>query len=329
MKIICAFSSDFRELYQADIYRALALPTGSVVHFRYKKRYVDGNLLSSQNLTGKKTAIFYSPGNKNDGTPSTENISIRYATIVNQETSEDTDVFHVYLKLDHFCNLRIDSTNAAEKLPSNCFLSEIDCTAQAQDSSWQGRVLAVADYLRPLTFLHIKEIVSENGNAVALKYFNNSRNCRYCLIGGERYVARLILANPKGVAETIHVAESSSLVAINAVNPLLTSANFDDFDVPLIVRELQSRSIPSLITFCPRSGELQLNEYATNVELELRSGLKRPLLFGLLTIFAGAGIYLAQPVNPATIPVDSWRLLLAALLVGGASSVLYTWFNKK
>ena len=60
MKKICAFSSDSRELYKADIYRALALPNDHVIHFRYKRKYVDDNLFEDLNsLRNKEVIIFF------------------------------------------------------------------------------------------------------------------------------------------------------------------------------------------------------------------------------------------------------------------------------
>ena len=37
---IALFSSDARDLYKADVFRALALPAGYVLHFRYPQKYV-------------------------------------------------------------------------------------------------------------------------------------------------------------------------------------------------------------------------------------------------------------------------------------------------
>ncbi len=37
---IVFFSLDARDLYKADVYRALALPTGYALQFRYQRKYI-------------------------------------------------------------------------------------------------------------------------------------------------------------------------------------------------------------------------------------------------------------------------------------------------
>ena len=64
MNMICAFSSDSRDLYKADIYRVLSLPKDYLIHFRYKTKYVDDILLHDINkLTGRDVVIFLTTGN--------------------------------------------------------------------------------------------------------------------------------------------------------------------------------------------------------------------------------------------------------------------------
>ena len=61
MKVICAFSSDSRPLYIADIYRVLALPEDYIVRFRYKKKYVGDAILNDpQSVVGADVAVFFS-----------------------------------------------------------------------------------------------------------------------------------------------------------------------------------------------------------------------------------------------------------------------------
>ena len=47
MEKIILFSSDARDLYKEDVFKAICLPKGYVIHFRYAKEYVDDNLLKN------------------------------------------------------------------------------------------------------------------------------------------------------------------------------------------------------------------------------------------------------------------------------------------
>lgn len=338
MSIICAFSSDFRELYKADIYRALALPVGHVLHFRYKKKYVDENLISMDAaLHGRKVVIFYTHGNK-DQTSKLTHIAIRTATIVDHEVSNETDVVHIYMKLERFCNFNVDSQNSAEKQPPVKFFSELNCTDTNNDDNWQARVSAIKDLLPELTYFQIKGISSPKffnvfrkggDKTLDLTYTNRDRSCYYRLRQGTRHVLHLTLGNPNGTISKIDISESGDDVAINVVKPMETSVQFDDLDVPLVVQNLQVYKKPALLTFQPVKTQGSLGEYATNVELELRSGLFKPISFGLLSVFALGAVFVVQPRTPDSVFQPIWVVGVAAAIFWIATSFLYYWFNKK
>jgi hypothetical protein len=64
VETVAFYSSDARDLYKADVYRALALPKGYVLQFRYLKKYIHPDLLANlSNLRGQAGLIFFVSGN--------------------------------------------------------------------------------------------------------------------------------------------------------------------------------------------------------------------------------------------------------------------------
>lgn len=246
MNIIGAFSSDFRPLYKADIYRALALPVGHVLHFRYKRKYVDDNLISNpSSVKNQRVVIFYTHGNK-AGDGNLTHVPIREAAVVDFEESKETDVVHVYMKLGDFCNYEVDTGNSIEKKPPNKFFAELHCTKKTNDTNWQSRVTAVESLLPQLTYFQIKGI-SIDGKRLSLSSSDCGRACFYRLLQGKRHVLHLALGNPSSVNAKINL-QTDTDIALNIVRPVETSVQFDDIDIPLIVQHLQVFRKPSLIT---------------------------------------------------------------------------------
>lgn len=329
MKAICAFSSDSRTLYKADIYRVLALPNGGIVHFRYKNKYVADELVNSKtSLEGRRVAIFFTRTEKS-GLPSgvNENISVRWASVFSIEKSSETDVFHIYMKLGDFCNVSINPGVLGQEPPSK-FLSCLDIQEQDESNNWHGRVQAIKDYFPSLTYFQIKSIVS-NGSEVALNYHGESRSSFFKLKYGNRYLLRLGLANPDGSGTQIAIADGSGDVAINYVTPLETSVQFDDVEVPIFAKSLQVTKQASFLEIKPVSSIENFAEYAIHIELELKHSVSQPILFGLCTVAAGAAISLATPVAATAIRPDWYVYVISAGLLWLASGAMFYWFNKK
>jgi len=336
MDTICAFSSDSRELYKADIYRVLALPKNHIIHFRYKTKYVDDNLLSKpEKLIDRKVAIFFTHGNTcvNPNENTFQHFSVRWATITSAKISKVTDVFHVYMKLDEFCNVEIDSGNSIEKRPPTKFFSELSYTEKTEGSTWHSRIMAINDYFPAITFFHLKGI-QRKGKEVPLKHQNN-KTCSYNLYHGDRYTVKLAVSNPKSSATKIEISDSSGEVTINCINPFESSIQFDDHDIPISVKNLQVITQASLLEFKPtrkntESGKDEvLGEYSTNIEINLKLNFKKPLIFGFFSTLAFCSFLLARPESSTTVPPSVYELFFSTLLFYISSSSLFFWFNKK
>ncbi|MGX9461078.1 hypothetical protein ACWXWU_07495 [Shewanella sp. A14] len=336
MNVICAFSSDSRELYKADIYRVLALPNDHIVHFRYKTKYVDDNLLQNTNvLKDQKIAIFFTHGNGLGQTATQcQHFSVRWATITQVEKSSETDVFHVYMKLLDFCNVDIDSGNSVEKSPPNKFLTRLNCTEKTENKNWQSRVLAIKDYFPEITFFHLKKVIRK-GKEIKINPQKDGKACSYKLIHGERYTLKLAVSNPNTSNTQIEISDSGDEITINCINPFESSIQFDDLDIPISVKTLQVFKQASLLKFKPSkmkndSSEHEfLGEYSTNIELNLNLSLKMPLIFGFFSTLAFWAILLAKPASSNTVWPSCTILALSTVLFYISSSMLFFLFNKK
>ncbi|VUD46642.1 hypothetical protein TDB9533_00864 [Thalassocella blandensis] len=330
MNFICAFSSDRRELYKADIYRVLALPKGHIVHFRYKTKYVDDNLLVDiEKLLKQKVAIFFTHGNSSEGeNNSCQNFSIRYAIITKVEISDVTDVFHIYMKLSEFCSVDVDSNNSQEKIPPTKFFTRLNCTEKSNDKNWHSRVLAIKDYFPRITFFHLKEI-NDGYQENKIHYQNDGKSCYYNLIHGNRYILKLSISNPDTSNTKIEISDSSDEITFNCINPFESSIQFDDHDVPISVKTLQVFKQASLLRFKPIQSTTEpgdydvLGEYSTNIELNLELSLKRPLIFGLFSTMAFWAVLMVRPISDSASWPSCWTLVLATVFFYMASSSLF------
>jgi len=330
MNVICAFSSDNRTLYKADIYRVLSLPKGHVVHFRYKKKYVDDNLLQDNaKLKNEKVAIFFTHGNKdeNEGNQLTS-ISVRWATISHFEISTETDVFHAYMKLENFCNVAIDSGNSLEKQPPTKFFSKLACTESSERKNWQSRISEVKDYFPKITFFYLQGIYKKDKEQF-LKYQNNEKSCHYDLIHGDRYILKISLGNPDASETKIEITDTSEEITINCINPIETSVQFDDYDIPISVKTLQVMKQASLLTFRPSDKNNSLGEYATNIELNLKLSLIRPIIFGFFSTLAFWALLSVKSASSVMVWPQPWENILPSLLIFISTSLMFFLFNKK
>jgi hypothetical protein len=345
MDTICAFSSDSRDLYIADIYRVLAFPKNHIVHFRYKKKYVDDNLLNNpKELKKQKVAIFFTHGNNVEslGHNKLQHLSVRWASITTTEFSKETDVFHIYMKLGDFCNVQIDTGNSDEKNPPTKFFSKLNCTERNAENNWNSRILIIKDHFPEMTFFHLKSI--RNGwKDQCIKYKNGKKSCYYNLTHGDSYVLKLAVSNPDASKTKIEISDSSEGITINLTNPFETSIQFDDHDIPISVKTLQVFKQESLLELKPvtkkgnADGYEVPGEYATTIEFNLRRSLKRPIIFGVFSTMSFWAVLLAWPISSsAAWPISSlpaWlsdhTLLYSTLLFYVSSSLLFFWFDKK
>lgn len=342
--LICAFSSDNRQLYQADIYRVLSLPLGQIIHFRYSKEIVNEHILSDyNNLISKKVAIFYTSGNtdeirKENPEGTLNHTSIRWAKITNIEISPETEVFHVYMELLEFCEVQIIPENLSEHQPLSNFFTLLNCKIIDNSCSWNSRINSIKDCFTEMTFINLKGIYDKDNKLIKPRFDKRRKKSTYTLIQGNTYTLKLAASNPKSTNTKIDISENTKDIQFNCLNPYESSIDFDDQEIDFHINNLQTFKKISIFNFKPITDQNSdnLNEYSTNIEVALRIGFLRPFVFGVLSTMLFSSIFLATSIGEddgitSKLPsISDLNLLVACAIVFLISSgSLFLWFNKK
>lgn len=317
MNLFAVISSDNRELYKADIYKTLALPKGYIIHFRYKKKHVDEDILYNKKVVGKKAVIFFAANNKPEFKQPLKHIPLRLATISHAEICEETNLFHVFLKLEEFCSI-----NAEYSIDQNIFFTKLH-NVETKQIAWQKQINSIIDFFPDTTFFHLHGIYNSKKES---KIHNKTKSSCYKLTHGAKYCLKISLANPKNSDTTIKIFDSSKAININQLNPLQSSVQFDDLDIPIYIKHLSTYQQFSLLSFAPENNNKDFGEYITNIELNLIMRKSRIAYFGLLTTLALCSS--AALINAPSNPTHIYYPIFASILVV-SSGLLFALYNKK
>lgn len=341
MKIIAAFSSDFREQYKADIFKTLSLQNGDTVHFRYKKTYVDPKIYQQRKtMIGKDVYIFFTQNN--DGVnDALIHKSIRRAKIIAFDWSEMTELYHVRMILGDFIDAKI--VNEGNK---SLFLKYIECSDEDKYSNWKSRVEDVKNSFPDLIFFNIDGIYNSEGNAVKPKYNPQSKGCFYEVYHGERYTLNIRMANPNNSKYKLLLNSTPDDVVIAHCNPVESSVQYDDIFVPLNIKTVPFFKHSNFLTYqiISQKNEKNINNeiidisspskdtgfdlYTVSQELCLKLNLKNAAGFGFLCVLA----FLALTFTGDKTPAVAWpyvKVILSSILIFLSTIGLFYFFNKK
>ena len=139
------------------------------------------------------------------------------------------------------------------------------------------------------------------------------------------------IGNPQEKGQGIEIDKNKDILTLNCINPLTSSAQFDDFWIPLSIKSLAANNQTSLVKFKPleATGNNKYNEYETTLEFDLKLSLHKAAHFGLLATMAAAALIIIQPHDPNDIKPETWEIIFATLLFWFSSGALFYWFNKK
>jgi hypothetical protein len=331
---IGAFSSDYRDLYKADIYKVLALPDDFIIHFRYKFKYVEQSIIDNpKRFIGKDVVIFHSINNTT--TSVAQNISVRKATLINAENSEDTGLFHAYLKLSSFCNITINATTNIIQSPPTKFFSTVNCDELQTGNKWFEKINEFKGYFPDHCFYQIKSIETKKGRKKNVKITKDKKGSYFCLNHGKKYLAKLSIANPASNDCKLDFKSSSDDITANMLNPIPVSAQFDDITVPLYLKSLNVSTESSFITFTPINDVKINSEYSLNIEIEKKISLGCSIVFGIFTLTAVMSIWILKDGAEAIKHFGNWDWNVDWWVLGSCISllistiILFSQFNKK
>jgi hypothetical protein len=328
MNILGIFSSDYREIYKADVYKSLSLPKDYIIHFRYKPKYIDPYLFSNlDQLKGKYGCIFFVP-NYSEERSDLEYISIRDIKVANCIYSENTDVVHLYLLLSEYCNYEINNIVPKEKLPPKIFVSEIEIIEHSDNNNWKGRIEAVNKYFSGYSFININNI-SQNETIIIPSIVNNGKNTCYDLLQGNDYRINISFANPNNVECKIGIIESQLEMSLFGDKPIYSNVQYDDLDYGLSIKNLQIMKQHSMINIVPIILEKEKLEYSQNIDMDLNLDPQNSLLFALLTLLAVIAYLIIAPASESTIIHPWWQYVISLSLLFFSSATLFFIYNKK
>ncbi|WP_338580405.1 hypothetical protein VXE06_16455 [Klebsiella oxytoca] len=349
MRVIAAFSSDFREQYKADIFKVLSLPEGDVVHFRYKKKYVEPAIYQQrQSMVGRDVFIYFTQGNvaQNDQDKKLKHTSIRRAKIVAFDWSEMTELYHVRMELGDYIN-----ANIRDEGDEGLYFKYIECDDVDYYSNWRSRVYKVKDAFPDMVFYSIEGIFDSKGKMVIPKYNPQSKGCFYEVYHGDRYTVNLRLANLDDSRKKIFMTCNPDDVVISHCNPIESSVEFDDIFVPLNIKtvpffkhsnflsyrivsnEKDTSSVKATEDISEKKDEEKNNNtsfdlYTVSQELSLRLNLKSALAFGFLCVMAFLAVAFSSD-KEITVVLPYVKIAVSAILVFISTTGLFYFFNKK
>lgn len=339
MEKIVFFSSDARDLYKEDIFKAICLPKGYVIHFRYLEKYIDDNLLKNLNIYKEKSAnavIALTTGNdlsKLESERKIENILIREVKILDIRQTKETGLVHFYLQLEDFPTIKLDSNNASEKLPPTKFASLLNVTERANGKlEWFQVVEKAKPYFPSQNFLSVK-IDGDNSP----HYDKNTLESYYLLNSEDNYVLDLIYF--KGVDEksSIIIEVGGESITLDAPHKVYLGNTIDNRKFSLNTTSINVKQLSSYIKFIP-NGSDQPQQPKSDFEVLLKIRLKRSwksaLIFGLLsTVLLFLATFKFIKDDSLKFDISGGTLFLILLigfvLVAGILAYLYQVFNKK
>ena len=333
---LCAFSSNSRELYLSDIYRVLSLPDDSIIQFRYKKKYVDNDIIESlDSIENKDVLLFFTNSVPNYGI--SDSYPIRKAKVMKVEYSEQTQLVHLFMSLTNFIDIDFSGSKKLENFPNDKYLTRIKLESPSNDN-WTNKILQVQNFLKEVSFFYLKEVRSSRGTKIQIKHSSDLKRSFYKLKQGAGYLLDVSLANPNENDSMILFESSADDVSFNTTNPLPVNAHLDDRLIPLYLKSLNVSSEHSFISIAPTDDMSDADSarpaYRCNIEVEKNISTWSAILFGLsssLAIISVWGIKVrSSSLDEFNINFDvDFMLYLYAVVLLVCSAYLFYKFNKK
>lgn len=330
------FSSDARDLYEADVFRALALPNDFVLHFRYRSKYVDDDIsYNLMDIIGEQGAIFYSIGNKLDADERdriTENISIRKVFVKDVYKDANTNLIHFYLGLGDFDDLEIHNAVGNDKLPPKRFVSNIQLHG-GPNKSWIKRIEKIEDNFPSTLFFNISHM-KESGDNVEPKYSASQKKSYYELYDEKEYTLDVSFYDVRCGTSYFRVSTTGEVLSSNIPEESTLGAIKDYKVYTLSTRSINARKSNVNVKFSSeyRDDDIE-GTYDVDLPITVLRQKNKPVWFALFTVLFFLGLAIGQlaiKIADAELGWPSLLLLAGSLLaIGLGSAFLYMFFNKK
>ena len=337
-KQLCLFSSDYRPLYKADVFAALALPKDSILHFRYQPRWIGSEYIANiKSVEGKMAIVFYANVIEENGqkTDRYNFVSVRKVIIKNAEFDEDTQQVHLYLEMKDFCDANIIEQNK-NLMPPHRFLSDVSIEMK-EGKGWIERVRAVKEYFGNVLYFHIRTI-TENGNNVKPVYNSDNNEVYYKIHEESEYHLDTVMADFSGGDYKIKFEANPSLLSLDIPDDFALGSEADLRKFYLLTHTLAKSKVPAFI-WSKSLKEGDSPTYGIKLRLLMQRKKRKPFLFGAFSALAFIGIFIGQILSKNKKLVDAAScfgnfqimvsILLGIIFIFGSAALLYHFFDKK
>ena len=346
MKKVCFFSSDARPLYKNDIFRVMSYPEGYVVHFRYQRSLIGGNI---DTFKDKEGIIFFSVGNDLTKKPedrSYTHIPIREVYIQAVEEAEDTGLIHFFLRLEKFTSASITTNNNPDLKPPKIFVTELDLNNN-HPIKWFEVIDLIKNNFTNQLFYKFDLYNKSNNQRLNILFDNVEKQSFYSLNDESDYALKMSFYDTEPSSSNNYhslklTPSSEDIIKIVAPATIDIDARKDDRVYSILSQTISSSNAFAYINFetiLKTTSIAAVNELKAIIDTTLKLEVKKKVwrttkfaLFTLLALFAaGYAKVLTDKIN-----LDgywSWSLalqfFLAAICGFAAAYNLYKLFDKK
>jgi hypothetical protein len=343
---IAFFGSDSRDLYKTDIFRALALPKGYVLQYRYQKKHIHQELVTNlAGMKGQAGQIIFVTGNDLSKAEADRMLAfhpIRQVTIKDVYIDPNIETVHFYLEMGDFTDSAHHANTAATHLPPQVFVTKIT-TQDNPAKSWIDRVKAIEAHFNKSLFFNVAA-VRKGGKVLKPTYSTKERASRYSLNDEAGYQLDVSFFDPKAGQSGLTVENTSDDVVLSMPSNHRIGAEKDTTVFPLHThtitkrQEIASSLLKERVAPPPAGGATApspaIPEFDVRLQWFVTRGSWKPWAFGGLSILAALSVAGAKV---ATDDLSKLQLGLANYIIGAvsllglglAASLLFSLFNKK
>ncbi len=334
------FSSDARQLYKADIFRALALPQNYVLQFRYKNKDIENKLLINiKEFLNQEGLIFFASGNDTTIEQTKRDIrlyAIRKVLVREVYVDDNLGNIHFYLELKEFANTVPHSDTPKDLLPPVTAVSRIT-VEDSPNNTWIDRVYAVESHFSNSLFYTISSI-KHNDRILIPEYSARERASHYNLNDEEKYDIHISFYDPNSGSSGLRVQDSEG-VSLFIQPGHRVGAKRDTSIFRLSTHTLSRQNalaVSKLLSiYLDNSKQVIVNDdYYVELRWQLSKSSWKTWQFGLFSALAASGVLVGNAATKdfSTLSLDTWNFVVgfvSVMLIGASASFLYKIFNKK
>lgn len=326
---IAFFSSNARHLYTEDIYRALSLPKGYVIQFRYSETLITADIRRDYNsILGKSGVIFFTINNQQTQNPVT-NIPIRYIKIVDIEPNKSIDKVSFYLELGDFCECVLDPNLNSDTLGRTIFLSKAVINV-GMEINWNKVIEKVNPYIVDVLFFHVEQIKDKNGKEVAIKYNDKERQSSYTLDDEEKYSIEASFYDKDAGINILNVEKNNNLIDFHVSDQISIGTIQDHKNHKIRTRSIDVTELYTFLRFSTSKVNGGNQKYTVELFFNIKKKLRKPILFGLHAVLLAVAALLLKFISSEDLKAfDILLAVLSTVIIGYSAGYLYWSFNKK